>query len=82
MIRSVFEVDASVVGHDFKEGVHGLRRFAVMLQDLLDEEGLPIDVRVGAMRGQTASGRGGAKSSVPEWAIAEARKRFYEPLPD
>lgn len=58
-MRRVFEIDASVVGRDFNEGVMGLKRFAVVLQDLFDEENLPICVRVGDSRGRAASDRQG-----------------------
>jgi hypothetical protein len=75
-------VNESVLGKDFKEGLLGLKRFARMLQDLLDEEGLPIDVRIGVTpNGRIKQGIKELSNQIPEWIINEAKKLYYEELP-
>ena len=81
-MRTVCEVDSSIMGSDFKDGVLGLKRFVRMLQDLLDEEGLPIDVRIGITHhNKIASGLRDLTDRIPEWILNEARRLYYEELP-
>ncbi|WP_147654407.1 hypothetical protein [Methanomassiliicoccus luminyensis] len=82
-MRTVCFVDESILGARKEEGALGLRRFVRMLQDLLDEEGLPIDVRIGVAPGnrKIAQGLKGLKDHVPEWILSEARQLFQEELP-
>ena len=81
-MRTVCVVDETIMGRENNEGVLGLRRFVTMLQDLLDEEGLPIDVRIGITpHNVLTSSIKEIRSRIPEWILVEARKLYYEELP-
>lgn len=82
-VRTVCIVDESILGARKVEGILGLKRFVRMLQDILDEEGLPIDIRIGvaANNKMIAHGLKGLKEHVPEWILCEAKRLFHEELP-
>jgi hypothetical protein len=45
-MRTTYEIDETIVGKEFKEGSLGVRRFVRILQDILDGEGIPLDVKI------------------------------------
>ena len=80
-IRTVCEVDMSILGSDVQDGILGLKRFVRLLQELLDEEGLPVDVRIGVAPNRLVTGLKELRDRVPEWILNEARRLYREELP-